>query len=310
MIVGLASLVLWPDLKAAGMKSHEEAYPMMIMLLPAGIRGLLVGSLLAAFMSTVDTHLNWGASYLTVDFYQSYIRTDCGKREGVWISRGFMLLLMVICGVAAYFVKTVFSMWVFVALLGAGSGLIMILRWFWWRINAWSEITVLAVSAFVASSLQLTRRFFPEVLGDPVFGYLFKAPYNLMFVACISLPTSLLVTWLTRPSRPETLIRFYRKVRPGGPGWRPVAKLCPDVRTEGLGRLLICWGLGSVFIFAAMFGIGALLLGQMRLGDFVADRLAGAVMLGVAAACAALFFVMYPRANQPKALSSHRTRRG
>ena len=108
-----------------------------------------------------------------------------------------------------------------------------------------------------------------------------------------------MLTWLTRPSRPETLKRFYRKVHPGGPGWRPIAKLCPDVKPEGLGRLLICWGLGSVFIFAAMFGIGALVLGEMRLGGWVVGRPVGGIFLGLAVLCAAAFFILYPRGAKP-----------
>jgi len=225
---------------------------------------------MAAFMSTVATQLNWGASYLVADFYRRFIRREASERHYVHMSRvATVILVIASCYVSAQ-LASIRSGWEFVLELGAGTGGVYLLRWYWWRINAWSEIS--AMAAALVSSVFL-RWVAPFSGSSPV------------VFAKTALTTTLITTavWvivtLATPAEPErVLLAFYRKVRPQITGWQPVAELAPDVpATHDLARNLLSWVLGCAMVYFALFGIGKLALGP---------RWVGAVLLLASAVCA------------------------
>jgi Na+/proline symporter len=185
-------------------------------LAPVGLRGLLLVTFFAAFMSTISTQMNWGASYLVNDFYKRFVRPDAEGPHLTRVSRLVSLLILAIGSIAAYLMRdiSVDEAWKFLAALGAGTGAVFMLRWFWWRINAWSEIV--AMIASLAFFIVVSR-------------FVESNEYRLAIVAGLTIVTWLAATFLTAPENRETLERFYRAVRPGGPGWRPLAHLAPDV---------------------------------------------------------------------------------
>ncbi|MFH2008565.1 MAG: sodium:solute symporter family protein [bacterium] len=248
ILVALCSLVLI----APGDVSHRDAYPrLMAELLPTGLRGVLVAAFLAAFMSTIDTHLNWGASYLVGDLYRRLLRPHAQERHYLLVARLATVLLMGLAALTATQIKSITAAWELVWTLGAGLGPVLILRWFWWRINAWSELTALGTS--LAFALVLPA---------------FDLPVHLK--ALILVPATiacwLTVTLLTPAVDPDRLAAFYDRVRPGG-AWHPVtasASPAPDrVLTWAIG-LDFAAGLGA--IYGLGFGIGQLLLGSSTAG--------------------------------------------
>lgn len=260
IVIGLASLVLYPDLAR-----HQDAYPRMVAeLLPVGVRGLLVASLLAAFMSTIDTHLSWGASYLTNDLYRRFWRPDASERHYVKVSRLAMVAMAALAGVTSLFLTSVADTWKLLLALGAGQGLVVMLRWYWWRINAWSEL-----SAMAASALSTVVAF--RVLPDPA-----DYGWRLALIVGASTAVWIAVTFATRPVPLEQLRRFYERVRPRGGAWGPVRR---EGERGGVGRDLIAWLCGAVFVYGATLGVGELILGDAWLG---AGGLALAAASGVA----------------------------
>jgi len=262
ILVGLATLVLYPDLGAAD-KRLGYVYAMRDYL-PAGIKGMLVAAFFAAYMSTVATQLNWGTSYIVNDFYRRFVRPDAPERHLVAVARGATLAMMALSLGVTLVMDTISGAWAFLIEAGAGLGLVLILRWYWWRINAWSEIAAMVAPLAVCGWLRLaTQLRFPETLYP--------------IVACTT-AAWLLVTYLTRPTDAETLGRFYRRVHPGGPGWAAVARSMPDVRGDrGCGKLLRDWLCGVILVYAVLFGVGKILLLQ---------ALEGTVFLAAAAVAA------------------------
>ncbi|MDY0001849.1 MAG: sodium:solute symporter family protein [Polyangia bacterium] len=270
ILVALATLILVPSLpEGAG---EGSAYPrLMAELLPAGLRGLLVAAFMAAFMSTIDTHLNWGASYLVRDLYVRRLRPEASEKHALVAARLATALLMVLAALASFFVTSISGAWEFVWSLGAGLGPVLILRWFWWRVNAWSELVALGSSLVLALILPF-----------------WDLPVHVK--ALILVPATIAcwlpVTLLTRPVSREHLGAFYALVRPGG-CWRPVVGDSTLPKDRVLTRFLIldfASGLGA--IFGLGFGLGSLLLG--RPGQ-------GALLLVLVAGCTLVLFLRHGR---------------
>ena len=251
IIVGLASLVLYPDLPE-DQKRLGYVYAMRDHL-PAGLRGLLVASFLAAYMSTMSTQLNWGCSYVINDFYKRFFRPNADEKSLVKVSRITTILIMLISLVATHFITTITGAWTFVIEAGAGLGLVMILRWFWWRINAWSEISAMITPLMVYGYLTSQTKV--------------QFPNTLFIIVAITTVSWIIVTFLTRPTEEKTLHNFYRRVHPGGWGWKPVAAKFPEIKGDtGYFHLFICWILGVVLVYSFLFGVGKLLMGNQPAG--------------------------------------------
>jgi Na+/proline symporter len=257
-IVALVSLVLYPT-----MADHEMVYPRMIAdLLPSGMRGLVVGSLFMAFLSTVSTHLNLAASYAVNDLYRRFFVRDRSDRHYMRVSRITILLFAGLVATLALSMTSVLEALKLKGELMSGLGLVVILRWYWHRINPWSEIAAMVTSIVTTLLVRYAGIGVEPVanlLGiDPVRGDLF--PVRLLIIVVASASVMLTVTFLTRPSDPETLRRFFERVRPPGPGFRKVAA-GTSVRADPLGPQLVNWALASVFVICGMLAMGKMLLG-------------------------------------------------
>ncbi len=280
ILTALVSMVLFPVMP--GGKGEESAYPLvMLKVLGPGMLGLLLVSFFAAFMSTIDTHLNWGASYLVNDIYRRFLRRRAGERETVLVAKLCVLAMMACAVVVAFALSSIGKAWLFVWAMGAGIGPVLILRWFWWRINAWSEIAALASSVVMAVGFEVTAaiqtgadyRLFatPVQVGDVAL----QTHHKAMILVPVTIVVWLTVTLATRPVDRDRLRTFYRLVRPGG-WWSDVATLEPEVRCEGLSRRIgMLWLAGCAGVFGLLFGLGKLLLGETP---------AGLVLLAVAVA--------------------------
>jgi SSS family solute:Na+ symporter len=251
IIVGLASLVLYPEL-GADEKRLGYVYAMRDHL-PPGLKGMLVASFFAAYMSTISTQLNWGTSYVMNDFYKRFVNPQSGEKALVQLSRIMTVVLMVLSLFVTSILGTISGAWAFIIEAGAGLGLVLILRWYWWRINAWSEISAMVTPLVVYGSLRaFTTVAFPETL------------YVIVGITTVAW---LAVTFLTRPTDTATLQNFFRRVHPGGPGWAPVARTLPGVRPDvGLGALLVDTVAGIVLVYGTLFAVGKLLFGNYTAG--------------------------------------------
>jgi Na+/proline symporter len=244
ILVGLASLVLYPSL-GPDEKRLGYVYAMRDHL-PSGLKGMLVASFFAAYMSTISTQLNWGTSYVVNDFYRRFVKPSAGERELVRLSRVTTLVVMALSVVVTLLMGTISGAWAFVLEAGAGLGLVLILRWFWWRVNAWSEIAAMvsALAVYGCIRAATTIRF----------------PETLYYIVAFSTVTWVAVTFLTAPVDTETLKRFFRRVHPGGPGWAPIARLTPDVRGDsGMARLALDWIAGVIVVYSTLFAVGSIL---------------------------------------------------
>lgn len=255
IIVGLGSLIYFPNIA-----DPESAYPkMMVKFLPVGLRGFLVAGFLAAFMSTITTHLNWGASYLVNDFYKRFIKKDGSEKHYVFMSQMATLLMAALAGFTAWRMKSIYEAWLFIQLLMVGTSLVVLLRWYWWRINVWSELSAMISSLVISLTLEKSP-YFARIHGPDY--------YAVRLVITLGLCTAiwLLVTFLTKPVEEKQLEEFFRHVRPGG-FWGPIAKKCRDVRKLHLGwPEVINFFLGTICIYASLFSIGWLVMGQLRKG--------------------------------------------
>jgi len=252
ILVGFVALLRYPDLP-----NPEEGYVrVMVDILPSPAKGLLLAAFAAAYMSTISTHLNWGASYLVNDVYLRFLRPAAGPRAQVVASRVATGVLMVLSLVVMSMLTSVEQGWKVLIGLGAGTGLVFILRWYWWRVNAWSEIS--AMTASLLTSLALGAWGYD--LGNPG-----SATYAKTMLITVGVTTAvwLGVTFLTRPESDATLERFYRQVRPGGPGWRAVARRLGfgDDRIPGGALSWVNWIAGIVAVYMAVFALGAVLTG-------------------------------------------------
>ena len=251
IIVGLATLVLYPDLAPAE-KRLGYVYAMRDHL-PVGLKGMLVASFFAAYMSTIATQLNWGTSYVINDFYKRFVKPAADEKHLVLISRATTIIVMVVSLVITGMLDTISGAWAFIIEAGAGLGLVLIARWFWWRINAWSEISAMLTPLVVYACLSaFTTIQFPE---------------TLYYIVAITTVVWIAVTFLTKPTNEETLKSFYRRVHPGGIGWKPIADLLPEVEGDsGYAGLFLNWLAGIVLVYAMLFGIGKVILGEGLIG--------------------------------------------
>jgi SSS family solute:Na+ symporter len=276
IVVALASLVCFPDMadiRAAfphvseSVIADDLAYPAMISKLSPGFLGVVIASIIAAYMSTIGTHLNWGASYAVNDFYKRFVKPDASEKDMVRMGRICTVLLMVLAGGLSLVLTSATQTFNILLLSGAGSGAIYLLRWFWWRINAWSEIFAMAISTVLAFTLVLYVED-ETVARGPIDGFTMKL---LLSVAVTSI-TWVFGTFVTKPEEPATLREFFRKCHPGGPGW---AKVVAEARADGdmidekihgqaweMPVQILCVFLGCVAIYCSLFTIGGLVYGQ------------------------------------------------
>jgi SSS family solute:Na+ symporter len=253
ILVGFVSVITHP-----GLANPEEGYVrVMVDVLPSPLKGLLLAAFAAAYMSTISTHLNWGASYLVNDVYLRFVKPGASPRAQVLASRIATGVLMVLALVVMAFLTSVEQGWKLLIGLGAGTGLVFILRWYWWRINAWSEISAMAASFVTSIALQAAR------LDS---GNTSSPDYAIAMLTTVGVTTVvwLSVTLLTAPESTETLDRFYRRVRPGGAGWRQVAQRLGFGNDPIPGGVLswVNWIAGVVAVYSAVFAVGALVTGS------------------------------------------------
>jgi Na+/proline symporter len=283
ILVALASLIVFPqlgDIQKAfpsldpSLLGHDIAYPAMMKFLPVGFLGLLVGGLIAANSSTNLTHLNWGASYLVHDFYRRFINPTATEKHYVRAGRLATVGLFVCAGALVFVLETAKDSFDIILQVGAGTGLLYLVRWFWWRVNAWCEVNAM-VSSFVFSILLLVLR---------KFGYRVPTHYALILTVVVTTISWMLTAYLGPQTDKETLIRFYKKVRPMGPGWRAVRRQAglPEAAAkashESFPLALVGWASGSLTIWSALFTVGNILYGRwiyagVLLAVFVASGL-------------------------------------
>jgi solute:Na+ symporter, SSS family len=267
ILTGLCSLLLFPVIPE-GM-TEEAAYPLvMLKVLGPGLLGLVLVSFFAAFMSTIDTHLNWGASYLVNDIYRRFLRPDAGEKESVLAAKLCVFFMMVFAVIVAFALSSIGKAWLFVWAMGAGVGPVLILRWFWWRINAWSEISALAASVTLAVGFEIIAAIQTgaeyQLFSTPMTfrGVALATHHKALILVPVTMAVWITVTFLTRPVDPDRLAAFYRKVRPGG-WWVPVSSQMPEVVADGLSWSLVrVWAAGCAGVFGFLFGIGKLLLAE------------------------------------------------
>jgi Na+/proline symporter len=257
ILTALASLVLYPTLV-----DKESGYVRTLMdpaVFPPALRGVMLAAFAAAYMSTIGTQLNWGASYVVNDCYRRFIRHDRTEREYVVVSQLVTVSLMLLSIYVTLHLASIEQAWKLLIVTGAGTGTVLLLRWFWWRINAWSEVSAMAVAAAVSLYLQIALGWDGDRPRD--FAYLMIVTVTITTIAWLA------VTWLT-PAEPEaTLVSFYRRVRPHGPGWEPVRRAAAVPPAPGsLGRDLANALVGCVLIYASLFGVGEMLLRSVARG--------------------------------------------
>ncbi len=261
ILVALAALVLYPHgvIGANGRPDPELGYVQTLVdHLPVALRGLMMAGFLAAYMSTIGTQLNLGASYLTNDLYRRFVNRRASDAHYVVVSRWMTVVAMILAAVLTLFMTSVGEAWKYMLTLTAGVGLVMILRWYWWRINAWSEISALAASAVVGSWCYLSG----IVAGDDPNA----TAKRLLITVAATTVVWLVVTFVTKPETEATLTRFYERVRPAGGGWGPIARLVPGGSEDRLGIALLDWVAGLGLVYGALFGIGRLVLGDVPQG--------------------------------------------
>ncbi len=262
IIVALSSILVYPTLddiaKAfpyldRSLIGHDTAYSAMLVFLPTGVLGLMVAGLLAAYVSTISTHLNWGTSYLVHDLYRRFIRTDADERHYVMMGRIVTGLLMLLAGGMTFLLESARASFDLLLSIGAGSGLLYLLRWYWWRINAWSEIAAMVVSFVVSVG------FF--VAGKT--GAAVDANVALLVTVFATTFAWVAVTFATSPEGDATLVRFYTLVRPAGSLWGPIpAKAGVGASPDSIPGQLLGWVLGCTFIYSTLFGAGSALYGH------------------------------------------------
>ena len=269
ILVALASLIVFPDLESLraafpnvseGKLGHDLAYPAMLTLLPAGLVGLVLAALISAFMSTISTHLNWGASYLVHDFYRRFIRVHAQEKELVFAGRVATFILMGLAAIMALSLTNALQIFDYILMFGAGTGMIFILRWFWWRINAWSEIAAMFSSGII--SMIFAFGGFPD--NWPSF-------WRFPIIVLITTVIWIVATFITRPEKDTTLFRFYRLIQPGGPGWKSVLNraemqdekivVAPTKWTVPSG--IIAMLTGCILVYSCMFATGKWIFGEI-----------------------------------------------
>jgi Na+/proline symporter len=266
IIVALCSIVVFPNLESlgaafpdveSGILRHDLAYPAMLTFLPHGLLGLVVASLIAAYMSTISTHLNWGSSYIVNDFYNRFINTEASEKRLVLVGRISTVLLLIAASALAPFLESAKRAFELVLQIGAGTGLLFILRWFWWRINAFSEITAMVVSFIVACYFEFVHN---NIGLAPL-----ESWQKLIIGVAVTTASWVLVTFLTKPADDKTLFNFCRLVKTGGPGWKVIIDRAKETgeSMEGaeekwdLPYGIMCMVFGCMAVYAALFATGS-----------------------------------------------------
>ena len=290
ILVALASIIVFPDLDslqqafpqvADDKLGHDLAYPAMLTFLPPGVLGLVLASLIAAFMSTVSTHLNWGSSYLVHDAYARFVKPDASESEKVWVARATTIVTMFLAASLSLLLTNAKQVFDIVLMFGAGSGSIFLLRWFWWRVNAPAELAAMLGSGALALGMNFTD------LGSEL--GIWKFPVAVLGTNVIWIA----VMYLTPATDLQRLIQFNRKINAGGPGWRRIAALDTEAadgspRDHSFAPMLLAIFLGCTLTYACLFGIGWCLYG---------DYLAAGLALGVSLLSGVCLWRCLPRAE-------------
>jgi Na+/proline symporter len=266
ILVALASLIVYPqlsDIQAAfphldpRLIGHDIAYPAMLKFLPVGFAGLMVGGLIAAYSSTILTHLNWGASYLVHDFYRRFMRPDATEHHYVGVGRVFTVLLFLAASGVVYLMDTAKDAFDIILQVGAGTGLLYIVRWFWWRVNAWCEVVAMASSLLVSIVFLILAK-----SGSPVSTHVAL----VLTVATTTICWLAAAYWAPATDR-QVLVAFYKKVRPSGPGWAVIRREAGERETDRVTRdniplSLLGWIGGCSAVWASLFATGSFLYGR------------------------------------------------
>ena len=302
ILVALASLVLYPDLASIQTEfpnveesklGHDLAYSAMLTKLPPGLMGLVLASLGSAYMSTISTHLNWGSSYIVYDFYKQNIDKNASERKLVNVGRISTVILMLFSALLALVLTNALQLFEIILMFGAGTGLIFILRWFWWRINAWSEIAAMFASGVISILLNFTRLktllFDHKIDGGSLVEGVFPTWSKFPLVVLITTIVWVIVTFLTKPEKEETLREFYKQTTPGGPGWKKVLNTFNDtefIEKENTKKWSVPSGilamvLGCILVYSTMFATGNILYGNynIALGLIVLIIISGILLI-------------------------------
>ena len=269
VIVAVVSIIMFPIIPESYSDLGIKAgYPLVMnSLLGPGLKGILIVSFLAAFMSTIDTHLNWGVSYLINDIYKRFYKPNESEKHYVFIGKIMTVILMILAAFTALKMQSISKAWEFIFAMGAGIGLVLILRWFWWRVNAWSEITALATSIFITISLEiialtqtLTNQEQYTLFGSkPVlFGITLQIHHKLMIIVPVAIMSWVTVTYFTKPEPIEKLEEFYKRVQPGG-WWKPITANFEHTLQPVTKGIFVLWIAGVLMIYGFTFGIGNLI---------------------------------------------------
>ncbi len=270
IIVALCSIIVFPNLQSfqeafpgsEAALGHDLGYPAMLTFLPHGILGLVVTSLIAAYMSTISTHLNWGSSYIVHDFYKRFVKPESTEKELLWVGRLSTVVLMAVAIVISLLLENALDSFQILLQIGAGTGLIFILRWFWWRVNALSEITAMAVSFVVAVAFKVMEYYGLDW---------FNGWQQLVVGVGITTISWVLVAYLSEPTERSVLASFLEKVKPGGPGWRHIIDISPEPikgieledKTWKVPYGILCMISGTVGIYSLLLGTGHFIYGNL-----------------------------------------------
>jgi solute:Na+ symporter, SSS family len=274
IITGLCSIIIFPDLKSIqaafpnanpGLIGHDSAFPAMLKFLPAGFVGLMVGGLIAANSSTILTHLNWGSSYLVHDLYRRFVFKSGNERHYVSVGRACTLLLYVFAALLSYVLTSAQQAFQIILSIGAGTGLLYLLRWFWWRINAWCEVVAMASSFGISAVFMLIGIFRAHAGLEPL-------PFAKTILIEVAFTTVcwVIAAFVTKPTNSETLIAFYKKTHPAGPGWEKIRRAAgvseSDAALHGdhMGLATVGWVSGCAVIWSSLFAIGNFLYERNR----------------------------------------------
>jgi solute:Na+ symporter, SSS family len=268
VIVALASTLVFPQLSDIArafpnvdpkLIGNDIAYPAMLKFLPTPFIGLMLAGMLAAYRSTIETHLNWGTSYLVHDFYRRFLNRGASEKHYVLMGRIVTALLMITAALTTYALDTAKDAFTLILSVGAGTGLIYLLRWFWWRVNAWSEVAAMASSFIIAVGFQIAAKT----------GHAVPAHWSLIATVVMTTIVWVTVAYMTTPTDRPTLVAFYKLVRPAGPGWTSVrAEAGVTASPDSLPLQMVGWMCGCAFIYSGLFGVGSLLYGRTSLAVF------------------------------------------
>jgi Na+/proline symporter len=266
IIVALASTLVFPQLSDIArtypqvdpaLIGHDMAYPAMLKFLPAGFLGAMVAGILASYRSTIETHLNWGTSYLVHDFYRRFVNASASERHYVFVARITTALLMISAAALTFVLTTASESFNLILSIGAGTGLIYILRWFWWRINAWSEIAAMIGSFVIAFGFFIASKM----------GHVIPSHVSLIVTVLATTIIWLIATYMAQPTDAATLRSFYSLVRPAGPGWKTIREQTNlEPSPDSLTTSLLGWIAGCFFVYAGLFGTGSFIYGRTTAG--------------------------------------------